>query len=414
MSADATARALPRHAAEARPADVPLGIKGILGVFMAVGLLTFLTEVRSDPAQAWAALLINHWVFLGFALAGSLFTAIHYLVGAIWSVVVRRIAESFTAYLPLAFLVFLVLSFGVPLVAPSGIPELYVWSATDVARVGHADLLSITKHGWLTPPAWILRGIVCFAIWMFFAWRFRRNSLRQDEGHEPGITRANLKLAAPYVLLFALTITLAGFDLLMSLEPTWFSTIFGVYCFAGIWQSGLAALAIAVVLLRRQGALDGIVTRAHYHDLGKFLFAFSVFWTYIAFSQMMLIWYANIPEETPWMIHRIYTGWGTVGIVMGLLRFVIPFFVLMHQRMKENEHVLLAVGMGILLGQWLDIYWVVLPALSPEKVVFGWTEIGTTLGFIGLFGWVVLTFLSRHPVAPKGDPLYAGSVRFHG
>jgi hypothetical protein len=414
MSVEATAGALPRHAAKAAPVQAPLGLKAMLGVFMAIGLITFVTEVRTDPAQTWAAFLINHWVFLGLALAGTLFAAIHYLVGAIWSVVVRRVAEAFTAYLPVAFLAFLALSFGVPLVAPPGISEIYVWSVKDVARVEHADFMSITKYGWLTPPAWILRGVLYFAIWMFFAWRFRRNSLRQDEGGEAGVTRSNLRLAAPYVLLFAMTITLAGFDLLMSLDPTWFSTIFGVYCFAGAWQSGLAALSIAVVLLRRQGALEGIVTRAHYHDLGKLMFAFSVFWTYIAFSQVMLIWYANLPEETGWMIHRIFTGWGTIGVLVGLFRFAIPFFVLLRQDMKENENVLLAVGAGILLGQWLDVYWVVMPALSPEQVVFGWTEIGVTLGFLGLFGWVVLGFLSRHPVAPSGDPLYASSVRFHG
>ena len=128
----------------------------------------------------------------------------------------------------------------------------------------------------------------------------------------------------------------------------------------------------------------------------------------------MLIWYGNLPEEVGWMNHRIFTGWGTVGIVIGVLRFAIPFFVLLHQKMKENEIVLLSVAIGVLVGQWMDVYWIVLPALSPEKVVFSWTEIGITLGFLGLFGWRVLSFLARHPVAPSGDPLYTSSVRFHG
>lgn len=414
MAVDATAARLPRHAEKALPVQAPVGVRALLGLLMAVGLVTFVTEVKSDPTEAYAAFLINHFVFLGLPLAGMLFIAIHYLTGSIWSVAVRRVAESFTSYLPIAFLAFLVLAFGVPLFAPSGLSQVYVWSAPEAAHATREGYIAATKGGWLSPSYWVARNLVYLAIWSFFGWKLVRNSLQQDAERGEELTRRNLKLAAPYGILFGLTVTFAGFDLLMSLEPTWFSTIFGVYCFAGIWQAALAAIAVVTILLRRQGALDGIVTRAHYHDLGKYLIAFSIFWTYIAFSQVMLIWYANLPEEVGWMNHRIFTGWGTVGILVGVLRFAIPFFVLLHQKLKENEIVLLAVAVGVLLGHWLDIYWIVLPALSPEKVVFGWTELGITLGFLGLFAWRVLSFLSRHPVAPSGDPLYFSSVRFHG
>jgi hypothetical protein len=414
MAADATAAPLSRHAEKALPVRAPIGVRALLGLLMVIGLVTFLTEVKSDPTQAYAAFLINHYVFLGFPLAAMLFISVHYLTGSIWSVAVRRVAESFTAYLPVALITFLVLAFGVPLFAPSGVSQVFVWSAPEAAHATREGYMTVTKGGWLSPGFWLARNFVYFAVWMFFGWRLVRNSLRQDMERGERATKQNTALAGPYVVLFALSVTLAGFDLLMSLEPTWFSTMFGVYCFAGIWQSTLAAIAMVTILLRRQGALDGIVTRAHYHDLGKLLIGFSVFWVYIAFSQLMLIWYGNLPEEVGWMNHRIFTGWGTVGILVGTLRFAIPFFVLLHQRMKENEIVLLAVCVGVLLGQWLDIYWVVLPALSPERVVFGWTEIGITMGFLGLFGWRVLSFLSRHPVAPSGDPLYVSSVRFHG
>ena len=215
-------------------------------------------------------------------------------------------------------------------------------------------------------------------------------------------------------MTFALTFTLATFDTIMSLEPTWYSTIFGVYNWAGLWQGGLAGIAIVAVILRRQGAFQGVITRAHYHDLGKFVFAFGVFWTYIAFSQFMLIWYANLPEEIEWMIHRIYTGGGAVIIAVAVLKFVIPFFVLMPQRWKENETVLISVCAGVILGQWLDVYWMIYPAFSPEHAVLSWNEIGVALGFFGLFGWRVQSFLSRHPVAPHGDPDFVASVRFHG
>lgn len=414
MAADATVAPLPRHAEKALPVQTPIGVRALLGILMAIGLVTFITEVKSDPTQAYATFLINHYVFLGLSLGGMLFIAIHYLTGAIWSVAVRRIAESFVAYLPIAFLAFLVIAFGIPLFSQSGVSYVYVWSAPEAAHATREGYMTVTKGGWLSPSFWVARNLVYLLIWSLFGWRMVRNSLRQDLDRNAAHTRRSTILSAPFILLFALTVTFAGFDLLMSLEPTWFSTIFGVYCFAGIWQSVLAAIALVAILLRRQGALDGIVTRAHYHDLGKHLIAFSIFWVYIAFDQLMLIWYGNLPEEVAWMNHRIFTGWGTVGIMVGLLRFGFPFFVLLHQKMKENEIVLLSVAVGVLLGQWLDIYWVVLPALSPEKVVFGWAEIGITLGFLGLFGWRVLSFLARHPVAPSGDPLYPSSVRFHG
>jgi hypothetical protein len=390
--------------AQSAPLSAPLGIRALFGILIAIGALTFLSEVRSDPTRAYASWLQNYWFFLSLGLAGAFFTAIHHLVGATWSVVVRRVAESFTAFLPVAFLLLLVVYVGVP--------HIYVWSTSAGAHAREG--VDIAKGGYLAGRPFMIRNLVFLALWTMFAWIFVRNSTRQDATREVGLSRASLKLSPAFLLLFALTFTLASFDMLMSLEPTWYSTIFGVYCWAGLWQSGLSAIAIVAILLRRQGALRGILNRPHLHDLGKYMFAFSVFWTYIAFSQLMLIWYANLPEEIEWMIHRIYSGWGAVAILVGILKFGVPFFVLMPQKWKENESVLLGVGAGILLGQWLDIYWIILPAFSPKTVVLGWSEIGTALGFLGLFGWCVLSFLSRYPVAAHGDPVYEQSVRFHG
>lgn len=386
------------------PIRVPQGVRAMLGILMAVGAMTFLIEVRSDPTRAYAAFLLGYWYFMALGLAGTFFTALHYLVGATWSVVVRRVAEAFSSYLPIALLLFLVLLVGVP--------RLYVWASTAVRDIGHAP--DVSKGGFLSVVPFALRNGVILTLWCLFSWFFVRNSIRQDESGDPRLVRASVKASAIFILLFALTITMASFDLLMSLEPTWYSTIFGVYCFAGLWQSGLAAIAIVVVLLRRQGALSGIVNRFHYWDLGKFMFAFSVFWMYIAFSQFMLIWYANLPEEIEWLIHRTFTGWGGVGIALAVLKFGIPFFALMRRDMKENEIVLLTVGAGILIGQWIDLYWLILPAFSPTAVVLGWTEIGVTLGFLGVFGWCLVRFFSRNPVAAHNDPLFEASVRFHG
>jgi hypothetical protein len=372
--------------ARVAPLPAPVGLKAMFGVLMAIGAVAFLLEVRSDPTRAYAAFLLGYFFTLGLSLFGSLFTAIHYLVGATWSVVVRRVAESFTSYMPIAFLLFFVLLLGVP--------HLYVWSNPGVPAHG-LDAEHLTKGGWLTPSAFALRAIIVLTIWTLFGWFFVRNSTRQDHTRDPRLTQSSHKAAAIFVPIFAITITLISFDFLMSLEPLWFSTMFGVYCFAGLWQAGLALLAITVVLLRRQGALQGIVGKAHYHDLGKYLFAFSIFWMYIAFP-------------------RTYTGWGAIAIALMTLKFGVPFFALMPQKAKESDAVLLTVAGGILVGQWIDLYWLILPAFSPERVVLGWPELGVSLGFLGLFGWVVLGFLARHPVAAHGDPFFESSVRFHG
>jgi hypothetical protein len=389
-------------AARTSPVVAPLGVRALFGLMIAIGAATFLLEVKVDPTRAYAAFLLGFWYFVGLGLGGMFFTAIHYLAGSTWSVVVRRVAEAFASYLPLSLLLVLVVLLG--------IPHLYVWSA----KAAGAEAGELSKGGYLSAPYFTIRVGVILAIWSLFSWYLVRNSTLQDSRRDPALNKASLKASAIFIVVFALTVTLASFDFLMSLEPTWYSTIFGVYCFAGLWQAGLAAVAIVTVILRRQGALSGIVNRSHYHDLGKFMFAFSIFWMYIAFSQFMLIWYANLPEETVWFIHRTFTGWGAVGIALGTLRFAIPFFALMRQDMKENETVLLTIGACILVGHWIDLYWLILPAFSPQSVALGWTEIGTTLGFLGLIGWCLTRFFARYPVAAHGDPLYDSSVRFHG
>ncbi len=404
MSADAFAH-VAHHGDRARvaPLSVASGVRAFFGLMIIIGAVTFSLEVSSDPTRAYAAWLQNFWVFLCLGLAGTFFSAIHYLVGATWSVVVRRIADAFASFVPMALILFIVVAVG--------IPHLYIWSSPAATQGVGARL--IAKGGYLSANFFIIRSLFFLGLWSFFSWYFVRNSTRQDETRDPALSRRNLKLSAAFIVTFALTFTLAAFDMLMSLEPTWYSTIFGVYAWAGLWQTGLAAIAIVAVILRRQGALQGVISRAHYHDLGKLVFAFAVFWTYIAFSQFMLIWYANLPEEIEWMIHRIFTGWGAVIIAVAVLKWVIPFFVLMPQRWKENETVLVTVCAGVILGQWLDVYWIIYPAFSPEHAVLSWNEIGVALGFIGLFGWRVQSFLSRHPVAPHGDPDFPASVRFH-
>ena len=214
------------------------------------------------------------------------------------------------------------------------------------------------------------------------------------------------------MLLFGVTATFASFDWLMSLEPHWFSTIFGVYVFAGMVVTALSVIIIATIWLRATGRLgDGIVGEGHLYNLGALLFAFVCFWAYIAFSQYMLIWYGNIPEETFYLINRLQGGWLNVSIALALVRFVIPFLVLLSRPAKTDVRRLIAVSVLMLFGQFLDLYWLIMPQLHTEAPVFGWPELGPPLLVIGLLMLFVTQFLKQHRPVPVGDPLLPESLQ---
>jgi hypothetical protein len=214
-------------------------------------------------------------------------------------------------------------------------------------------------------------------------------------------------------VLFALTYSVASIDLLMSLDPHWYSTIWAVYMFAMLMQVGMAFIALATVLLRRTGKLDGFVNDHHVHDLGKLTFAFTVFWAYIAFSQFLLIWYANLPEETTFFILRYEHGWGYVSVALPLVKFVIPFLVLLPKRAKHAPAVLVPVTLWIIAATWLELWWIVTPAVAHQPLSFPWMELLVFGGFLGVFlaafGWA----LSRHELVPIKDPRLHEAVQHH-
>jgi hypothetical protein len=213
--------------------------------------------------------------------------------------------------------------------------------------------------------------------------------------------------------LFALTLTFASFDWLMSLEPYWFSTIYGVYIFAGVVASGLAAITIMVVWLRAAGLLgDDLVRGEHLYSLGALLFTFTCFWAYIAFSQFMLIWYASIPEETVYFLQRTQDGWLEVSIALALVRFVVPFFLLLSRPAKMNPRLLLIVSILILAGQLLDLYWLIMPQLHVSAR-FGWQELGPPALLTGIAVLMLVRFLSERRLVAVGDPWFEESCRFH-
>ena len=275
-----------------------------LRLAVALGGVTALLGLFLAPQRIWPMLLLASYALIGLGLAGVFFVALQYVTGASWCVALRRIPEAMTAALPVGGL-------GLAAVLLAR-PSLYPWvAATWEAGEGYLGF----KRAWLSQPFFLARSAVYLLIWLLFAWALVRTSRRQDSTGDIRLTRRNARLSAAFMVLFSVTFWLASYDWIMSLEPHWYSTIFGVYNFAGMFTSGLAVIAILAVWLQRAGPLRHTVNKEHLHDLGQLIVAFSTFWAYIWFSQYMLIWYANLPEETAYFIRRIEPVWASLFVL---------------------------------------------------------------------------------------------------
>lgn len=356
--------------------------------------------VAVDSRQFFHSWLVAYvfWFSLG---AGSLFfVMLHHLVGATWSVVVRRLAENVMAVFPLMAAAFVPLVFG--------LHDLYHWSHEEAAA---GDRLLQWKSPYLNVSFFLVRTAMYFAVWIVLARLLYAASIRQDGGHGDAIASRFRKVSAPGMILFAFTVTLAAFDWLMSLDAHWYSTVFGLYVFAGCLVCFLAFLPLTAIYLNRRQALSATITVEHYHDMGKLLFAFIIFWAYMAFSQYFLIWYGNIPEETQWFLHRWDGSWRTASLCLVMGHFVLPFFILITRGAKRNPKILGTFAVWILVMHWLDIYWLVMPGLHPHGIHFTWVDL-TTMMTIG--GAVVAAFwrlTASRPVVPVGDPKLDTSTR---
>jgi hypothetical protein len=392
------------HAGEIRNPgtfETPSSLKMMLIALAAIGVGTFAAGMALDTKHTWISFLQNNFYFTSLALGGLFFAAIQWLTSAMWSAPIRRISESFTAYLPIALLGFLGLSFG--------LKDLYTW--TDPAVISSSVTLQ-HKTAYLNIPFFIIRNVIALVLWYLFARAMIGRSIAQDSNRDATLSRRNANLAPFFLLIFAFGYTMASFDQLMSLDPLWFSTIFGVYCFAGLFYSTLALTCLVTLYLKAKGKLEGVLNDNHLHDIGKFMFAFTVFWAYIGFSQFMLIWYANLPEETGYYIKRMNDGWMGVSVFLLVGKFMLPFFLLLPREMKRNTKRLAMVACFMMFAQWVDVLWMVQPEFYAAPKV-GLIDIGMTLGFAGLFGLAVFRFLSKNNIVAIGDPRLAESVHHH-
>jgi len=375
---------------------------GVLGLAAAIiwGLL-----IGDGMKQFFHSYLFAFIYFLSFALGALFFVLIHHLVGATWSVVVRRLAEIVTGAFPVLF----VLMLGLVLPMLGGNHALYPWMDHEVVAKSH---LLHAKEGYLNAPFFALRMLIYFAVWMGLSRYFMKKSVEQDDSGDLKISQRLRQVAGPAIIAYALTTAWAAFDLLMSLTPEWFSTIFGVYYFAGCAISIYCLLAIMSVALQRSGRLTRSITVEHYHDLGKMANAFTLFWAYIAFSQFMLIWAANIPEESIFFRPRMFTDWRMWSIALVLLHFCIPFVGMMSRHVKRNPILLTAWALYMLAVHAFDMFWLVMPALSPEAPTFHLIDLLCLVGVGGLCLFGALSASGNVKLLPVRDPRLEASLRF--
>ena len=373
------------------------GIGAVLGV-IGLGLALALSGGTKQFYFSW---LVAYLYFLSIALGALFFVLVHTVTRAAWGITLRRVVENVMATLPVFALLF------VPIWL--GRHELYEWMHADVAA--HNPVVA-GKSPYLNESFWFIRAILYFTAWSALATFFSTQSQKQDETGDERIS-ARLRGVAPLgIALFALSATFATIDWMMSLEPMWYSTMIGVYFFSGAVVAILSFTLLLVQFAHTRGALRGVVTIEHQHDVAKLLFGFTVIWAYIAFSQYFLIWYANIPEETIYYMKRQVGSWQSAGMLLAFGHFLDPFFFLMPRAVKRNATLLVLIAIWQLLMHFLDLHWCVMPNLHPEGMKLGLTDVAAFAAVGGIFlaalGWVS----SRRALVPLRDPRLPESLSF--
>jgi hypothetical protein len=361
---------------------------------------------RGDAQLAWSAYLIGAFFALGLGVFGVAWLAMLYLAGADWSVTMRRIPEAMTAWLLPGGVLAMGLVFGAP--------TLYQWAHSAVVR---EDRLLLHKAPFLNTTMFTALVGGSLLLWVVFAALLVGASRRQDREGGHGPTRTSRTLSALFLVVFALTLSIVSFYCLLSLEAHWFSTMFAVLVFTDIMQTGTAFVAIVAGLLVAAGRLKGFLNENHLHSLGKMVFASTGFWAYIYFCQFMLIWYANIPEETVYFLRRAENGWLPYTLLLPALKFVVPFLLLVPRSVKRSPRKLVRVAVLLLVAQFLELFVMVGPALGHGEAAahahLPLVEFGVTLGFLGLFTFAFGWALARHDAVPLKDPALKECLEYH-
>ncbi len=360
-----------------------------------------LHQLQNKP---WAALYVACIFFMLISLGVLAFYAIQQVAQAGWSPVLFRVMQGITAYLPVGSVIFFV----VLVLCGLHFNHLFVWLDPEV--VAH-DKLIAAKVGYLNFPFWIIRAAIFLIGWNLYRYYSRKNCLAQDEAKDDSFYKKNFKMSAGFLVFFIVTESIMSWDWIMSVDPHWFSTLFGWYVFASFFVSGITTICLISLYLKSKGYLEYVNT-SHIHDLAKFMFGFSVFWTYLWFSQFMLIWYANIPEEVTYFVTRIELyNLPFFGAVV--MNFLFPVLILINTDFKRISWILVMAGSVILLGHYIDFFNMIMPGTVGDQWFIGVSEIASVLFFLGLFIYVVFTALTKVPLLPKRNPFIEESKHFH-
>ena len=357
-----------------------------------------LHQIHNRP---YAAIYVAAFFFMMISLGVLAFYAIQYASQAGWSPVLFRVMEAITYYLLPGALIVL-------LIAIIGDKHIFIWMDPEV--IAHDEIIQ-GKEVWLNKNSFIIRGLIYIGGWSIYRYFTRKFSIAQDKSKDNKNFKRNFKISAGFLVFFIYTESMMSWDWIMSVDPHWFSTLFGWYVFASMVVSGITVIALITIYLKSKGLMK-YVNDSHLHDLAKFMFGFSVFWAYLWFSQFMLIWYANIPEEVTYFVTRIEM-YPIPFFTMFCLNFIFPFLVLMNSDYKRVPIFIIMAGVVILIGHYMDVYMMIMPATVIDRYGFGIAEFSSILIFLGLFLLLVFYSLSKQELLPKGNPMIKESENFH-
>ncbi|MFN2632521.1 MAG: hypothetical protein ABR610_03810 [Thermoanaerobaculia bacterium] len=374
----------------------PAMIAGLAGM-IACAAGYFLAPAAFFPSYLFACMFC-----LGLALGCQAVLMLNHVTGGAWGIPIRRSLEAGTRTLPVVAALFL------PLLP--GLRSLYEWARPE--DVAH-DAILRHKQLYLNTGFFLARTVICFAAWMAFAFFLNRWSREQDERPTRGLSRRLQLLSSAGLVVYGLTITFFSIDWVMSLEPHWYSTMYGVLFIAGQALSGFAFVIALTVVLARYPPLSGFINRKHFHDLGKLMLAFVMFWAYVSFSQYLIIWAGNLPEEIPWYLRRLQGGWGWFGMALILFHFVLPFLLLLPATANRNPRILSSVALLVVFMRFVDVFWLVRPAATPGHFTLRWMDVAAPVGILGIWLFVFLGQLLRRPILPVNDPEFAAALE-HG
>ncbi len=359
-----------------------------------VGLLALAVGWFISPQAFFRSYLIGFLFWLAISLGSLAILALQHMVGGGWGLVIRRVLEASTRTIPLMTLLFL------PLLL--GLHELFEWTHADLVA---GDEVLRNKAFYLNIPFFIVRAVIYFAIWNLLAYLLNRKSQQQDETGDPGLVRRLQLISGPTIVLYGATVTFASVDWAMSLEPHWFSTMYGLLFIVGQALSTMIFSVVVLNLLRHHEPLASVVSRKSFHDLGNLMLAFVMLWAYLGFSQYLITWSGNLPEEIPWYLHRTHGGWQYLALFLIVFHFAAPFAMLLMRPVKQRGRILARLAGVLLVMRLLDLIFIIAPGVDHQAGLnIQWTDLAAPIGIGGLWIWLFATRLKERTLLPVNDP----------